>query len=145
MANKLYPEGAEFISKAAINFSTADLRIALLTSGYTYSAAHNFLDDCSGGYIGAFNATPPAASGFSPQLTSVVVSNGNVTAGNVTIAAVASGSTVTQWVLYENNASDTAAKLIMHQDVDGSAASFSIPTNGGDITITVHGSGLFTI
>ncbi|MDP6971528.1 MAG: hypothetical protein QF921_08465 [Pseudomonadales bacterium] len=145
MANKLYPEGAEFIMNGAINLSTADLRIALLTSGYTYSAAHNFMDDCSGGFIGAYNATPGATTGFSPQLASVVSANGNLNAEDATIAGVAAGSTITQWVLYENNASSSAAKLIMHQHLDGSANPISIATNGGDISIAFNASGLFTI
>ena len=37
MANKFYPKGAEKVLNGAVNFSTANISVALVASTYTYS------------------------------------------------------------------------------------------------------------
>ena len=136
MANLLYPEGAEAITKGLVDLSSDSLRIALLNSTYTYSATDDFLDDIAGGERVALAGS---------DLTSVVCSNGNVDAADYTFSTVATGSTITSFVLYVHNASEAAARLIMFQDKDSSDASISLATNGGSITVAFNASGIFTI
>ena len=133
----LYPaylERALDPGAGAIDMNTDDIRV-LLMDGYTYDASDVFVSDLATGTIVA----------RSTALQNPTVTNGTFDADNITISAVAGGSTITDVIVYKYNASDNAARVIGHIDEDGSAVALSLATNGSDILISFNGSGIFSL
>src|SRR5262245_15105254 len=128
MANALYDS---FINNQFSNPSGAGLdmdgdsgiKVALVktSSGYTFSAAHDFFDDIGANVVG----TPQALSGKS-------FSGRVFDASDVTFTAV-SGSAVGALVIYKDSGSAATSPLIAYID---SATGLPVTPNGGDITIT---------
>ena len=124
MADFLYDKAREsFLSQnPSIDFDTDTIKIALVGSGYTASqSADDFWNDASSAVIGT-----PAT------LASKTVTSGVADAADVTFSAVASGSTVTQLVIYKDTGTSSTSPLIAHID---SYTGLPLSTNGGDITI----------
>ena len=117
MASHVYPLAKQSFESAGINLTSATIKVALLTSAYTYSAAHQFRSSLSG------------VVQLSGALTTKAVTNGVFSADNVTFPAVASGSTIVALALYVDTGSSATDNLIAF--VDG----FSQATNGGDIIV----------
>jgi hypothetical protein len=126
MANKLYPFGREAFLTGGANWDVDDFRVILLTSGYTYSAAHSFLNEVAGG------AVRVATSGA--LVTNTSLNDGTADANDVTFTAVTQGSTITQFIIYRHTGTEATSRLIGHFDTS-SAGAINLATNGGDITI----------
>jgi hypothetical protein len=85
----------------------------------------------------------PGALDLCPTLPSRTQTNGELGAGVTTFGTVASGRTVTAILVFWQNgaaatagaANEAAARLLGYYDTAGGNA-ISIPTNGGDITVT---------
>ncbi len=76
MANALYDTYKELILGAGLNLSSLDVRAALIdTDEYTFSAAHDFLNDVESG-------SPSAIISRSAALTSKTITNGVFDADN---------------------------------------------------------------
>ena len=120
-----------------VDMNTDTVKVALI-SGYTYNAAHKYLSDATGA-----GATVIATS---PALASPTVVNGTFDAADATCAAVAAGSTVTAILVYKDSGLATTSTLVAHIDKaqDGTTA-LSLATNGSDITVQFHASGIFDI
>jgi len=124
MANALYDYGREGFLGGAIDWDTDDIRIALVTAGYTINlATHQFVSD-----LGANIVT----NGRSTAIATPTVTAGVANHAAKTLTAV-SGSQVTKIIYYKYNASDAAARLICAIDT---ATGLPVTPNGGDITIT---------
>lgn len=123
MANVVYTEFLNSLLDAnpAIDFDTDTIKVALVTSAYTPSAAHQFFSSVSG-VVG----TPQA-------LTGVSVAAGVFDAGDATFTAVAGGSTVVGLVLYKDTGVAGTSPLIAF--VDSVASGLPVATNGGNIVI----------
>ena len=121
MANRFYPLGAQKILSGAINFTADTIKAALVSDGYTFSAAHEFLSSISTNVVGT-----------AQTLTNKTVDGGVLDADDTAFGAAAPGSTVRYLVLYKDtgNAS-TSPVLIYFDDVPG----FPFLTNGADVTI----------
>ena len=119
MASHVYPLAKESFITGVINLSSDTIKLVLLTSAYTYSAAHQFRSSLSG-VIGS------ASGAFASKTVALGVFN----AANVTLTAVAGGSTIAALAIYKDTGSSATDNLIAF--VDG----FSQVTNGGDITVT---------
>jgi hypothetical protein len=117
MAAHVYPLYKQTAEKAGFDITAVNVKVALLDSSYTYSAAHQFFSNLTGVI---------ASSG---NLASVTATAGVVNAGNVTIASVASGHTIAAIALYRDTGTGSTSDLICF--VDG----FSQATNGGNITV----------
>lgn len=137
MANALFPLWKEALLGAAANSAltgsgTTGLYVALVnTSTYTYSASHQFYSSLSG------------VVGTDQEITSVTVTTGTVSGSNVTFSAV-SGSAVGALVLYRKNAgANTTWRLVAY--IDTSVTGLPVTPNGGDISITWSGSGIFSL
>ena len=129
MASKVYPLGIEIILEAPYDIEDGNVKMALTTT--TYNSAHSIYSDVSASTIGTPVAlTSPAVSVASTTLTFDAADTG------LTWAAVAGGSTLTGVMIYYDGATKP---LIAFLDMTDTA------TNGGDITITLHGSGIFTM
>lgn len=138
MANAIYPEYKEFLLSAAANVSlnvddaTDGPFCALVDTGtYTYNTAHDFYNDLSG------------IVGTDQRITGPTVANGTFDGGNLTYTAV-SGATVEALVIYRHNSgANTTWKLVAY--IDTGQTGLPVTPNGGDITVTWSGSGIFTL
>lgn len=121
MANALYPKGKEKILSAAINFATDTIKAVLVSSGYTYSTAHEFLSDLGATTLGA-----------AQELTSKTVTGGAFDAADVTFPTLTAGNTVKALVLFKDTGVAGSSPLIDYiDDVTG----LPMATNGGDVQI----------
>ena len=139
MANTLYPLYKERLldpnrgALPGVDLNTDTIKIALLSSAYTYSAAHEFVSSVTG------------QIGSPVTVTSPTVASGVFDAADTVFPAVASGSTVARYVVYKDTGVATASPLIAYVDTDGANAAISVPTNGGSITIAHNAAGIFAL
>lgn len=113
------------------DLSTANVAVALVNSTYTSTASSTgdfFLSDVTG------------QVGTSVSLASKTVSGGTFDAANVNFLSVASGDTVTGFVIYVDTGTSTTSPLIAHID-----SISDIITNGGDIILNFDNQGIFKI
>lgn len=121
MAKTLYPKGAEKILRASINFDTDTLKVALVSDGYTYSAAHEFLVNLGATVIGT------------PQTLATKVTTGGIfDADDVDFGAIATGSTIAAFVLFKDTGNAATSALLAYST---EATGFPASTNGGSVAI----------
>ena len=104
MANALFDPGREGFLDGSIDWDTDDIRVMLVLSTYTFSAAHKFLAD-----LGAID------NGRSAALGTKTVANGVADAGDTSLvatAASASGSIV----VFKHTGADATARVIAFID-----------------------------
>lgn len=134
MANALYPKWKEQLLQftANNNLSAGTVKVALIDTGtYTYSSANQFWSSAS------------AASVGTPQtLGSKTFTNGTFDAADVTFTAV-TGSSVEALIIYIDTGTASTSPLVAY--IDTSVTGLPVTPNGGDITITWNGSGIFTL
>ena len=124
MANLVYPlYKQQILGAGGINLTSDTIKVALVTAGYTYSAAHQYYSDIT-----------PASNviGTPQQITTPSVTNGVFNGAGVTFSAV-SGSQVTQLVLYKDTGTQGTSPLIAKIDT---GTGLPVTPNGGNITIT---------
>lgn len=133
MANALYPKWKEQLLQftANNNLSAGTVKVALVTAGYTYSAANQFYSSVSASVVG----TPQT-------IGSKTFTDGVFDGGDVTFTAV-TGSQVVSLVLYIDTGSAATSPLVAF--LDTSITNLPVTPNGGDITITWNASGIFAL
>ena len=120
MTNRLYPKGAEKLFSGAFNFSSDTLKVALLPSGYVYSATHEFLSDLG------------TRVGTDQVLADKSIAGGTFDAADSVFGAIAAGSTVAALVIYKDTGNASTSPLIaLFDQVTG----FPFATNGGEVTV----------
>ena len=122
MASYVYDTGRNAFLNGLLTWNTGPITVALVGSAYTpVSSTDQYFStvSTSGGVIG----TPVALTGMSS-------SAGVANASPVTTATIATGSTITGIVIYNNTGTTTTSQLIAYESVT------STPTNGGTITLT---------
>jgi hypothetical protein len=117
----------------AFGLLSGDVKVAAVSATYTYSTAHDFLNDLSG------------VVATSPNLTTKTTTGGVFTCDPFTFTAVAGGSTITAFVVYLDTGSSATSPLLAYLDTKGDATPVSIVTDGGDIVVTPNAAGLFAI
>ena len=118
-----------------VDMNTDTIKL-LFMDGYTYDSTDAYVSDLGTG-------TEIARSG---ALTSPTVTNGTFDAANITVAAVASGHTITDVIVFcDKGGADTANPVIAHIDLDQAAAALSLATNGSDVDVSFHASGIFDL
>lgn len=133
MANAIYPIYKQALLDGLSNIDINDgtVKVALVDTGtYTYSAAHDFLDDLSG------------VVGTAQTIANTTVTNGLFDGDNVTFTAV-SGNTVEALVIYIDTGVAGTSRLVAY--IDTSVTGLPVTPNGGDITITWNASGIFQL
>jgi len=121
MANALYDKGRESFLKGEIAIASDDIKLALLSSGYTPNlATHQFVTDLGANIV--------VRSG---NLGSKTTAAGVFDAADEVISAV-TGSQVTRIAIYKDTTVDGTSRLIALID---SATNLPVTPNGGDITI----------
>jgi hypothetical protein len=132
MASVIYPKFKEALLSGTYNLTSAAVRAVLIDTGtYTYSAAHDFYDDLSG-----------VVGSESGAFASKTVTSGTFDAADITFTAV-TGATVEAIVLFVDTGSAGADALIAY--IDSASSGLPVTPNGGDITVTWHASGIFSL
>lgn len=134
MANAIYPLAKKALLDADIDLLVDTIKIVLCDSGYTYSTAHDNLDDITAG----------ARVATSSALASKTTTGGAFDAADVTYTAL-TGDTVTSWVLFKDSGTESTSKLIAYFDTVSGGGAFSFTPSGGDLTLSFGASGIFTI
>jgi hypothetical protein len=114
MANVLYDRGREGFLDGSIDWDTDDIRVLLVRSTYTFSAAHDFLDDITTGN----------ENGRSAALGSKTVTSGVADAADTTITAAAAVA-CNALVIFKHTGSDATARLIAYIDTPASGLPFT--------------------
>ena len=119
MSAALYDHGRDAFLNKLIDVVNDNVKCALVGAGYVADmAADQFWSAVSANVIGV-----PVA------LTTKATSAGVYSADNVTSAAISTGSTVTQIVLFVDTGTAGTSRLIAREDYT------STPTNGGTISV----------
>ena len=122
MSNALYGKGKEKILSAAIDFTTATIKVALVKNTYPQNlSTDEFYSD-----ISAYVLNTPQTLG------SKTVALGVFDAADVTYTAVTAGDTCEAVVIYKDTGVAGTSPLIAYIDT---ITGFPLATNGGDITI----------
>ena len=133
--NVLYPKAKErMISGSAINLAGNTVFCTLVSSSYTYNAAHVLYASSVGGY----------QVGTTGTLGSKTFTNGTFDAADITFSSVPATSNVTQLVIFQSGAG-TGSDLLIAHFVSSSGAAIDVSTNDGDITINWNSSGIFSL
>jgi hypothetical protein len=120
MASVVYPKGLEGFLDGSIDWDTNTIKCVLIDTGaYTYSAAHDNLDDVAAG----------SRIGTPQTLASKTVTNGVADAADVTFTAV-TGASVEAIVIWKDTGVESTSRLIAY--IDG----LSVTPNGGDIQVS---------
>lgn len=138
MANAIYPKFKEAIIQASASSSLAGsgatgVYCALSDQGvYTYSASDQYYSAAVGGSIGT-----------DQEIGSKTYTTGTFSGGNLTYTSV-TGASVEALLMYVKNAgANTTWRLLAY--LDTSQTGLPVTPNGGNITVTWSGSGIFTI
>lgn len=131
MANALYPIFKQRLLNKEMDLDTDTTKAILVDAGdYTYSAAHDDLADVAGGGI-------VATSG---ALGSPTIALGVFDTADFSWTAV-TGDQCEDVLLYD----DTHASDVLIAFYDTGMTGMPVTPNGGDINVTVHASGWFSL
>lgn len=135
MANAIYPKYKEALitGSANISLSSGTVRVMLIDTGaYTYSSAHDFLDDIAGGAI----------ISTSGALASKTVTSGTFDSADPVFSTV-TGTSCEALIIYIDTGVSSTSRLVAY--LDTSVTNLPVTPNGGDITVVVNASGWFTL
>ena len=133
MANAIYPIWKQELMQGTANTSLAGtVKVALVDTGvYTYSAAHDFVDDLSTSRVGT-----------DQTLGTKTFTNGTFDAADATWPAV-TGATAEALVIYIDTGTAGTSRLVAF--LDTGITGLPVTPNGGNITATWDAAGIFTL
>ena len=135
MANAIYPAAKVKWLTTGMNITTLPIE-AVLLRGYTYSSAHDNLDDIGAG----LRIATQSMTGFALTATVTVTSGGCTVTGpavdcnNYIFTAVPAGAACESIVYYHASGVEGTSTLIFYQD---DATGLPVPPNGQDINVTI--------
>lgn len=132
--NAMYPTGLDAILSADVDVLVDTIKVALISSSYTYSSAHDFYNDVSAYVIGT-----PATLGTK------AVASGAFTAATTTFSSVLTGSTVAGLVVYKDTGVSSTSQLLAYICRRSDSVPISVATTGGNIVITWPSGRVFRI
>ena len=135
MANVIYPKYKEALitGSSNISLSSGNVKAVLVDlADYTYSSAHDFLADVPAG----------ARVSTSGNLASKTVTNGTFDAADFAFTAV-TGDESEALILYIDTGVEGTSRLVAYFDTG--VTGLPVTPNGGDVNITVNGSGFFSL
>lgn len=127
----VYNRGKALLADGGIDFDTTDLRALLVTSTYTFSAAHNLVSELTGELTGGTYVRKATTRTVVENDTS---NRAELTVANVLWSALSATGTPNALILYKFNAADTAAELLSYHDFTPTA------TNGGNFIVSFSGT-----
>lgn len=122
MANALYDKGREGFLDGSIDWDTDDIRVMLVKSAYTFSAAHQFVSDVSA-----------QDNGRSVALGTKTVTSGVADAADTTLTATAAAACASL-VIFKHTGVDATARLIAYIDAPSAGLPFT-PSAGQTVNI----------
>ena len=133
MANALYPKWKQALLEFTANndLDGQTVKVALVTAGYTYSAANQYYSSVSGSALG----TPQT-------LNNKTFTDGVFDADDVTFTAV-TGSQVVSLVIFIDTGNAATSPLVAF--IDTGVTNLPVTPNGGDISITWNATGIFSL
>jgi len=134
MANALYPKWKQQLLQFAANndLSTGTVKVALIDTGtYTYNSTNQF-----------WSSAVSAVVGTPQTIGSKTFTNGVFSGSNVTFTSV-SGASVEALIIYIDTGTDATSPLVAY--IDSDVTGLPVTPNGGNITITWSGSGIFAL
>lgn len=131
MTNVIYPKAKESLLQAGINLSSGSVKAAVLTSAYTYSAAHQYWSSANSAVLGT------------PQAVGAKTFTNGLFDGNDVVFSALAGGTVTQIVIFVDTGVAATSPLICL--FDSGVGSLPLVTDGTDTTTTWSGSGIFQL
>lgn len=133
MANALYPKWKQALLEFTANndLDGQTVKVALVTAGYTYSAANQYYSSVSGSALG----TPQT-------LNNKTFTDGVFDADDVTFTAV-TGSQVVSLVVFIDTGNAATSPLVAF--IDTGVTNLPVTPNGGDISITWNATGIFAL
>jgi hypothetical protein len=133
VANALYPAFKQACLNGDINLPTANVKVLLVDlDEYTYSAAHDFLDD----------VPAPARIASSGNLGSKTITGGVFDAADPTFTSV-TGAQSEAVIVYIDTGTVGTSRLIGYFDTG--VTGLPVTPNGGDINVTFNASGIFAL
>lgn len=126
MSNAIYPKYKEALigGDSDIALDSGNIKVALVDlADYTYSAAHNFLDDVPAG----------ARVAVSGNLASKTITDGIFDAADVVLSAV-TGDQAEALIIFIDTGVEATSRLVAF--IDTGVTGLPVTPNGGDITIT---------
>lgn len=132
MPNAIYPKWKEALMQGGANSSlTGTVRVALVDTGvYTYSAAHDFLDDLGASRVGT-----------DQTLGSKTFTDGNFDAADVTFPS-GGGISVEAIVVYIDTGVAGTSRLVAY--IDSGVTGLPV-TNTGSVQVLWNASGIFRL
>jgi hypothetical protein len=132
MANAIQPTAKKLLLDGDIDLIADTIKVTLVDlADYTYSAAHDFIDDVP---VGARVATA--------TLASKTTTGGVFDAAN-TVMAAATGDTSEALVIWKDTGNEATSPYVAFFDTG--VIGLPITPNGTDITITWNASGILAI
>ena len=122
MANALFDPGREGFLDGSIDWDTGDIRVMLVLSSYSFSAAHKFIAD-----LGAVD------NGRSAALGSKTVTSGVADAADTSLVATAATASKAL-VVFQHTGADATARLIAYIDTPTAGLPFT-PSAGQTVNI----------
>jgi hypothetical protein len=121
MANAVYDKARQAYLAGDLDWDANDIKVVLVTSGYTFSQSHQYLSSIDDGYR-------VATSG---NLANRSVADGVADADDVVFSSV-SGSQIAAIVIYQDSGNEATSRLIAFID---DATGLPCTPNGSDITL----------
>ena len=115
MANTLMARARQGFADGEIDWSGDDIKVVLVDSGYTFSAAHEDLADVAGA----------ARVDTSANLSGKTSTGGVLDADDVTFPSVTAGDTVTGLFVFQDTGVEATSLLIAWFDTDGASMPIS--------------------
>jgi hypothetical protein len=135
LANAIYPAYKQALLDAStgVDLNDGDVRVILVDSAdYTYSAAHDMLDDVPAG----------ARVKVSTALQNTSVTNGLFDADDIALSAV-TGDQAEALIFYLHTGTESTSRLVAYMDTG--VTGLPVTPNGGDINLTWNASGIFQL
>lgn len=133
MANQLYPKFKEALLTAGLDVEADTIKCVLIDlADYTYSAAHDFLNDVAAA----------ARIGTPQTLGSKTIVDGVFDAADITFPSV-SGDVCEAILLYKDTGVEATSNLIAL--IDSASAGLPVTPNSGNIVIQWNASGIFSL
>ena len=133
MANALFPRWKQALLEFTANndLDGQTVKVALVTSGYTYSSSDQYYSSVTASVVG----TPQT-------LGSKTFTNGVFDAADVLYTSV-TGSQVVSLVIYIDTGNAATSPLVAF--IDTGVTNLPVTPNGGDIAIAWNASGIFAL